>query len=150
MGAGMKISSTPLKDAYVIKAEPFQDERGKFARFFCQDELRQIHQEKCITQINYSVTVKKGTIRGMHFQYPPKAEVKLVRCLRGRVFDVIVDLRKSSATFFQWYGEELSGKNMKMLYVPEGFAHKSHNASVLIIRRGATSALRKCWSNSNQ
>lgn len=119
----MKVTPIPLHGALTIDTSGFEDERGKFARFFCNEQLKDALGERTIKQINYSLTVKKGTIRGMHFQYPPKAEVKLVRCLRGSVFDIMVDLRKGSETFLEWYGEILSGENMKMLYIPEGFAH---------------------------
>lgn len=119
----MNMVSMPICDAWLIEAELFEDDRGKFARFFCQEELGRIHKGICIKQVNYSLTARKGAIRGMHFQYPPKAEIKLVRCLRGAVFDVMVDLRKNSKTFLQWHGEELSGENMKMLYIPRGVAH---------------------------
>jgi len=90
---------------------------------FCQNDLRDIHGDKPIVQVSYSLTIKKGTVRGMHFQYPPKSKTKLVRCLQGSVFDVIVDIRNSSPTFLQWHGEILSEENMKKLYVPQGFAH---------------------------
>lgn len=119
----MNIQSTPLAGACLIETEPFQDHRGKFARLFCQQELKKVLNGKVLEQINYSVTVKKGAIRGLHFQYPPMAEVKMARCIRGTVFDVIVDLRKRSPTFLKWHGETLSQDNMKMMYVPEGFAH---------------------------
>ena len=119
----MKYSPTPLKNAWVVEAEHIFDHRGNFVRFFCQNELRKIHQGKPIAQMNYSITVKKGAIRGMHFQHPPMAETKLVRCLCGTVMDVIVDLRQNSSTFLQWHGEVISGENMKMLFIPEGFAH---------------------------
>lgn len=119
----MRFHTLPLEGAYVIEPEPFQDDRGLFARIFCQRELREIGQTKAIVQINHSVTVEKGTIRGMHFQYPPRAEIKMVKCLNGSVFDVMVDLRNSSPTFGKWYGEVLSPDNMKMMYIPEGFAH---------------------------
>ncbi len=119
----MKIRPTRFEDAWLVEAEPFQDERGKFARLFCQEELRTVHKGRPIEQINYSLTVNAGTVRGLHFQFPPKTETKLVRCLRGAVFDVIVDLRRKSPTFLHWQGEVLSGENMLMLYVPEGFAH---------------------------
>lgn len=119
----MKIFQTPLKGAFILEPEPFIDERGKFIRIFCENELQQIGHYKKIVQINHSLTRKKGTIRGMHFQYPPKAETKIVRCLRGAVFDVIIDLRRNSSTLLQWHGEILSAENMKMMYVPEGFAH---------------------------
>ena len=119
----MKIKQTPLQDAFVIEPEPFIDDRGLFARVFCQHELQNILRDKKIVQINHSLTRQKGAIRGMHFQYPPKAETKMVKCLRGSVFDVIIDLRKGSPTFLKWHGEVLSAENMKMMYIPEGFAH---------------------------
>jgi len=119
----MKFHRTPLKNAYIIEPEPFADHRGKFSRIFCQNELKQIGLEKQIVQVNHSLTVQKGAIRGMHCQRPPKAEIKMVRCISGAVFDVIADLRKGSETFLKWHGEVLSSENMKMMYVPEGFAH---------------------------
>lgn len=119
----MKASPLSMTGAWLIETEAFQDQRGKFARFFCLKELENIHKGKAVEQINYSHTELKGTVRGLHFQHPPKTEAKLVRCLRGSVFDVIVDLRSGSETFLQWHGETLSGDNMKMLYVPDGFAH---------------------------
>lgn len=119
----MKIIETPLKNAFVLKPEPFEDNRGKFSRIFCRQELQQIGHHKKIVQINHSLTRKKGALRGMHFQHPPKAEIKIVKCLRGSVFDVIIDLRRNSPTLLQWHGEILSAENMKMMYVPEGFAH---------------------------
>lgn len=114
---------TPLEGAYIIKPEPFQDHRGMFSRIYCKNELSAIGYVKDIVQVNYSITVKKGAIRGMHFQYPPKAEIKMVKCLCGSVFDVIIDLRKGSPTFLKWHGEILSSENMKMIYIPEWFAH---------------------------
>jgi dTDP-4-dehydrorhamnose 3,5-epimerase len=119
----MKILENPFEKAFVLEAEPYVDHRGKFGRIYCQDELKQIGHSKHIVQINHSLTRKSGAIRGMHFQYPPKAEIKMVKCLRGSVFDVIVDLRRDSDTLLQWYGEVLSDENLKMIYVPEGFAH---------------------------
>ena len=119
----MKILENPFKNAFVLQTEPYIDHRGKFARIYCQNDLKQIGHSKQIVQINHSLTRKSGAIRGMHFQYPPKAEIKMVKCLRGSVFDVIVDLRRDSDTLLQWYGEVLSDENLKMMYVPEGFAH---------------------------
>jgi dTDP-4-dehydrorhamnose 3,5-epimerase len=119
----VKILQNPFKNAFVLQAEPYVDHRGKFARIFCQEELRQIEHQERIVQINHSLTKKKGAIRGMHFQHPPKAEIKIVLCLSGSVFDVIVDLRRNSSSFLQWYGKVLSGENQKMMYIPEGFAH---------------------------
>ena len=119
----MKIKPTPLQDAFVVEPEPFEDTRGRFTRVFCQNELQSILHGKNIVQINHSLTRQKGVIRGMHFQYPPKAEIKMVKCLRGSVFDVMIDLRRDSSTLLKWHGEELSSQNMKMMYIPEVFAH---------------------------
>ena len=119
----MKITPLPLKDSYLIFADPLEDNRGQFARIFCKKEFSAIGLKKDIAQINYSLTMQKGALRGMHFQYSPKAEIKMVKCICGKVFDVIVDLRKYSPTFLKWHGEILSDKNMKMMYIPEGFAH---------------------------
>ena len=119
----MKIKQISLKDAFIIEPEPFKDDRGLFARVFCQHELQGILHGKKIVQINHSMTKQKGAIRGMHFQYPPKSEIKMVKCLSGSVFDVMIDLRQRSSTFLKWRGEILSAENMKMLYIPEGFAH---------------------------
>lgn len=119
----MKFSEISLKDACVVETTPLRDDRGAFSRLFCIDELEDMVKGDSIKQINHSLTACKGSIRGMHFQHPPKAEAKMVRCIRGSVFDVMIDLRKNSKTFLQWHGEILSAENMKMLYVPKGFAH---------------------------
>ncbi|MFX1328517.1 MAG: dTDP-4-dehydrorhamnose 3,5-epimerase [Promethearchaeota archaeon] len=119
----MKFIKTSLKDLYIIEFEPIQDERGRFYRVFCKDEFKQIDHHGEIVQINHSLSKKKGTIRGMHFQYPPKSEIKMVKCLQGSVYDVAIDIRKNSSTFLKWHGEILSAENLKMMYIPEGFAH---------------------------
>lgn len=119
----MKIKQTLLKDAFVIEPEPFEDTRGMFSRIFCKKEFQAVGFVKDIVQVNQSITRQKGAIRGMHFQQPPMSEIKMVKCLRGSVFDVMIDLRKNSSTFLKWYGEILSAENMKMMYIPEGFAH---------------------------
>jgi len=119
----MKFSEMELKGIYIIEPEPFIDERGKFYRVFCENELKEIGYTKKIVQINQSLTKQKGVIRGMHFQFPPKAEIKIVKCVSGSIFDVAIDLRKGSPTFLQWHAEILSAENMKMIVVPEGFAH---------------------------
>lgn len=103
----MEFSKIKLAGAGLIETEPFCDHRGKFGRLFCQNKLKDILQGNHVEQINHSLTLKTGTVRGMHFQIPPKAEIKLVRCLKGKVFDVIVDLRQASQTFLQWHGEIL-------------------------------------------
>lgn len=119
----MQITNTKLAGVHVVEFPRRQDNRGSFARFFCQETLKPVLGNKHIVQINHSVTAKKGTIRGMHFQFPPHAEMKFVRCLKGRVFDVALDLRVNSTTFLQWHGEELTPENNKMLVIPEGCAH---------------------------
>jgi len=110
----MKIKQTSLQDAFIIEPEPFKDDRGLFARVFCQHELQNILNGKNIVQINHSLTRQKGALRGMHFQYPPKAEIKMVKCLGGSIFDVMIDLRKGSHTFIKWHGEVLTAKNMTL------------------------------------
>ena len=119
----MKFIKTEIKDLYVIQPEPFKDQRGAFSRVYCANELKEIKHTKDIVNINHSLTTRKGTIRGMHFQYPPKSEIKIVKCIKGSVYDVAIDLRKHSLTFLKWHAEILSAENMKMLYIPEGFAH---------------------------
>src|SRR6056297_3420228 len=119
----MKFSETEINGVYVIEPDPFEDHRGKFYRVYCDKEFKDIGHEKRIININASTTNTKGSIRGMHFQYPPKAETKIVKCVKGKIFDVAVDLREGSPTFLKWHGEVLSEENMRMLYVPEGFAH---------------------------
>jgi len=119
----MKFCPLPLKGAYMIEADCFEDHRGRFARIFCTSEFASIGHTKPLIQANISVTKKTGCVRGMHFQYPPMAECKVVRCVEGRIFDVIVDLRPDSPTFLNWHGEELTPERMNAMYVPEGFAH---------------------------
>jgi dTDP-4-dehydrorhamnose 3,5-epimerase len=119
----MLIHPLPLAGSALIDAEPFEDHRGLFARFFCTRELARLLGDRQIVNINLSRNHHPGTIRGMHFQHPPHQEMKLVRCLRGAVFDVLVDLRPESPSFLMWHGEVLSAANMKMLCLPEGFAH---------------------------
>ena len=119
----MKFKKTKLEGLVIIEPEIFEDNRGNFYRVYCEHELKEIGYNKCIVQINQSLNKKKGTIRGMHFQYPPKAEIKFVKCLMGSVFDIAIDLRKNSPTFLQWHSEILSANNKKIMYIPEGFAH---------------------------
>jgi dTDP-4-dehydrorhamnose 3,5-epimerase len=119
----MRFIEAPLAGAYVVELEPFMDERGLFVRTFCQKEFANIGFDRQIVQINHSVTRQKGTIRGMHYQIPPACETKIIRCVQGKVFDVMVDIRTGSPTFLQWHGVELSKDNMRMVFIPEGFAH---------------------------
>jgi dTDP-4-dehydrorhamnose 3,5-epimerase len=119
----MIFTPIPLAGSYLIDLQPFSDERGWFARFYCKEEFEKIGHRKEWVQLNHSVTYEAGTLRGMHFQLPPYREIKMVRCIAGMVYDVIIDLRKGSSSFLQWWGTELSAENRKMLYIPEGFAH---------------------------
>jgi dTDP-4-dehydrorhamnose 3,5-epimerase len=117
------IQMTPLSDLKVVVRKPLGDSRGYLERMFCLDELHDVFDERRIVQINHTLTQAKGTVRGMHFQYAPHAEMKFVSCLRGAVFDVAVDLRKDSPTFLHWHAELLSADNHKTFAIPEGFAH---------------------------
>lgn len=119
----MKFTETPLKGCFLIEPEPRNDERGFFARLFCKDEFRAAGLQTEFVQINNGFSRLKGTLRGFHYQLPPAAETKLVRCVAGSVFDCVVDLRPQSLTFGKWFGVELTAQNRSMLYVPKGFAH---------------------------
>lgn len=119
----MKLHSTPLAGLYEIRHTPVGDARGRFTRLFCEQELAVIRPNLHFTQINLSETHGRGTLRGMHYQKPPVAEAKLIRCLRGRVFDVAVDLRVGSPTFLHWHALELAEDNDRAVFIPEGFAH---------------------------
>lgn len=119
----MKFYPTELSGAYLIEPDPVQDERGFFARTFCTKEFRESGLNPNLEQCNVSFNKKKGTLRGMHYQSEPHGEIKLVRCTMGSIYDVIVDLRPHSPTYKKWIAVELSAKNRKMLYIPEGFAH---------------------------
>lgn len=123
MGQGMKILETPIVGLKVVETTPYLDARGAFARLYCERELADIIGNRRIVQINHSRTIHVGAVRGLHFQYPPHAEMKLVRCLKGRVWDVAVDLRQGSPTFLCWHAEELTPANARMMVIPEGFAH---------------------------
>ena len=114
---------TRLGGVRLIERQPLGDERGWFERLFCEEELRPVLGARRIHQVNRSFTVRRGAVRGLHFQHPPAAEVKIVSCLRGQVFDVAVDLRAGSDTFLQWHGVRLSADNRRSLLIPEGFAH---------------------------
>lgn len=119
----MIFTALPLSGAFVVDIEPRGDERGFFSRVFCEKEFSAHGLETKYVQINNSVSAHPGTLRGMHYQLPNSAEVKLVRCVCGALFDVIVDLRPHSPTFKKWVGLDLSSKNRRMVYVPRGFAH---------------------------
>lgn len=119
----MKFLETPLKGAYLIEIEPHQDERGFFARTFCKEEFTKHDLKDDFLQCNVSFNHRRGTVRGMHYQVKPFEETKLIRCTRGAIYDVIIDLRQTSDTYLRWYAIELNENNGRMLYVPEGFAH---------------------------
>ena len=120
---GIIFRETKLKGAFVIEPQSFEDDRGVFARSYSEKEFASHGLNSRIAECNISFSINPYTIRGMHFQKPPDAQVKLVRCTKGAIFDVIIDLRPDSPTFKQWIGETLSEENRLMLYVPEGFAH---------------------------
>jgi len=119
----VKLLPTAIAGVVVAETKAFQDGRGAFARLFCESELADSVDGRRIEQINHSRTAAVGAIRGLHFQQAPYAEMKMVRCLRGRVWDVALDLRKGSPTFLQWHAQELSAANALMLVIPEGCAH---------------------------
>lgn len=117
------IRELPIRGLRLLTRRPMGDSRGYLERLFCTEELESLISNKRISQINHTLTVKRGTVRGMHFQYPPHAETKFVSCLRGEVFDVAVDIRPDSPTFLLWHAEILSAGNHKTLVIPDGFAH---------------------------
>jgi dTDP-4-dehydrorhamnose 3,5-epimerase len=120
----MVFEPTPIPGSFEIRLSPFADERGVFSRLYGEDEFKAAGiAHSPIVQINHSLNKEKGTVRGMHFQYPPYAEVKIIRCLRGRVYDVVVDLRENSPAFLKWHPVELSPERYNIIYIPEGCAH---------------------------
>jgi dTDP-4-dehydrorhamnose 3,5-epimerase len=119
----MKFTSVPLGGAHVVELEPVADERGFFARSWCAEEFRSYGLNPALAQCSLSFNKRKGTLRGMHYQAEPHAEVKLVRCTSGAIYDVILDLRPASPTYCKWFAIELTAANRKMLYIPEGIAH---------------------------
>ncbi len=119
----LELKPLTLSGTYEVFTRAFEDHRGCFARWFCAEELRAVMDERAIVNVNFSATVKQGAVRGLHFQKPPRAEMKLVRCIKGAVYDVMVDIRRDSPTFLQSQGVELSAAKMNMLVIPEGYAH---------------------------
>lgn len=119
----MKITPSPLAGAAVVDVVRFADERGYFARVWQEEEAAACGYPGKWVVTSMSYNARAGTLRGMHFQRPPHAEAKLVRCTRGAIFDVMLDLRPDSSSCRQWHGEELSAENQRALYIPEGFAH---------------------------
>lgn len=119
----MIFTKTEIEELYVIQLEPRNDSRGYFSRNFCKNELAKIGVKFDIAQTNRSLSLKKGTIRGLHFQKFPKSESKIVQCIKGSIFDVVLDLRPDSKTYKKWVGKELSAKNMTLMLIPKGCAH---------------------------
>jgi dTDP-4-dehydrorhamnose 3,5-epimerase len=119
----MIFRETPIAGAVLIELEPLVDERGSFARTFAVDEFAAHGLDTRVVHCNTSTSVRAGTLRGLHHQVPPYTEAKLVRCVRGSLFDVVVDLRSDSPTYCAWYGIDLSASNLRMLFVPAGCAH---------------------------
>jgi dTDP-4-dehydrorhamnose 3,5-epimerase len=119
----LTISQTPLEGVSIVETDAFVDARGRFARWFCADELSPVLNGRRIAQINHSSTLHVGTVRGLHYQNAPHGEMKLVRCIRGRVWDMALDLRAGSPGFLKSFGIELTPENGRMLVIPEGFAH---------------------------
>lgn len=114
---------TPLVGLFRVDRKPITDRRGFFSRFFCAEEFKAIGFNQSISQINHTVTRQRGAIRGMHFQYPPHSDTKIVTCIQGEIHDVAVDIRKGSPTFLQSHTEVLSAENQSSLFIPDGFAH---------------------------
>ena len=119
----MIYNETPLKDVFLIDIEKRGDDRGFFARVMCEDEMTNAGLESRFVQVNSSLSAKRGTLRGLHYQLAPSAEVKVARCIRGELWDVVLDLRPDSPTYQKWFGAFLSAENRRMMYVPRGFAH---------------------------
>ncbi len=119
----MTVLTTPIAGVHVVTSQQRPDDRGTFMRLYCEQELAALTCGRRVVQINHSVTREAGTVRGLHFQWPPHAEMKFVRCLRGRAWDVAVDLRTGSPTFMQWFAYELSPEGADMMVIPEGCAH---------------------------
>lgn len=156
--ARFEIIALPLEGLKLVKRKPLFDARGFLSRLFCGEEFEQAGINFPIKQINHTLSLQQGTVRGMHFQRPPYAEAKIVSCLVGSVFDVAVDLRVSSPTYLQWHGEVLSSENQNSLHIPEGFAHGFqtltedcellylHSASYYPAAEGALNATDPCLS----
>lgn len=136
----MIFTESELKGHFIAETEPFSDERGFFERLFCLKEFETIGIRPEITQINHSVSAKRGTFRGLHFQVPPYDEMKIIKCLRGSVLDIAVDIRSSSPTFLRWTAVEISAENNRLVIIPAGFAHGfqtlTDNAELIYLHTG--------------
>lgn len=142
--ARFEFHPTTLQDVWRVSRKPIGDDRGFFSRLYCAQEFAAIGLAKPLAQINHSFSRQRGTIRGLHFQYPPHAESKVVTCLAGCIFDVAVDLRRGSPSFLHWFGTELSADNQESLVIPPGFAHGfqtlSDDAEIVYLVTAAYSA----------
>jgi dTDP-4-dehydrorhamnose 3,5-epimerase len=123
MDERFRLHSTKIDKLSVIERLPVIDARGSFLRIYCREAMREMGVGRPLSQINLSLTREQGSVRGLHFQYPPHAECKIVSCMRGSLYDVAVDLRRGSPTFLHWHAEILSAENYRALLIPEGFAH---------------------------
>ena len=123
MSERFEFTELSISGLYLIERKPIEDARGTFIRFFCAEELRCVGFKGSIAQMNFTLTKRKGTVRGMHFQESPYSEQKIVTCLSGKIFDVAVDLREDSPTYLNWHAEILSETNGRSLFIPKGFAH---------------------------
>jgi dTDP-4-dehydrorhamnose 3,5-epimerase len=145
------VADTPLHGLKQVQRQRLGDARGSLSRLFCAEELRVAGWEGPVAQINHTVTARAGTLRGMHFQRPPHAEIKFVSCLRGEVFDVAVDLRTGSPTFLQWHAVRLSAENNLALLIPQGFAHGfqslTDNVELLYCHSAAYAPAAECGLN---
>jgi len=119
----MNIHTTKINGVIKVELQPYQDHRGAFARLFCQQELAEVIDHRHIVQVNHSRTTTVGAVRGLHYQHPPAAEMKLITCIKGRVWDVALDLRTGSSTYLQWVAQELSADKPLLWVIPEGCAH---------------------------
>jgi dTDP-4-dehydrorhamnose 3,5-epimerase len=119
----ISFTKTNFEGVYILNSKKFEDSRGNFNRLYSMSEFEQIGIKDPIQQINHSYTKEKGTVRGMHFQHPPRTEVKILRCLKGRIFDVIIDIRRNSSTFLKKFQIELTSNSYTSLVIPKGFAH---------------------------
>lgn len=118
-----EISASPIVGVKILQRKQIGDERGRLQRLYCKNELSPFLEHRSIEQVNHTYTAKAGTVRGMHYQKAPFEETKVISCIRGMIYDVVVDLRKDSPSFCKWHAEILSAENCKSLLVPEGFAH---------------------------
>lgn len=119
----MKLLQTPLPGLQIVDTEPLGDARGHFERLFCEQQWKPLREDLRFVQVNLSTTSRRGTVRGMHYQHAPAAEAKLIRCVRGHIYDVAVDLRSGSPTFLRWHAIELRANEPREIFIPEGFAH---------------------------